>query len=182
MRPAPRRPRRPEPSLAADPAGAPPRRPPDWRLFAAGAVFGALLAAVLIVFATNARRGDPAPAAAFLAANARQPGVVTSASGLQYRWIAKGAGPTPGDDDVVTVAYTGRLADGTVFDSSPRASFAVGGVVPGFAEALRRMPRGSRLRVWVPPPLGYRDRAAGPIPPQSALVFDIHMIDFAPKR
>lgn len=120
------------------------------------------------------------PAAAFLAANARQRGVVQTPSGLQYRVIAPGAGAAkPTDDDVALVTYVGKLTNGTIFDQSKQPTpMPISGVVPGFAEALKAMPKGARYRVWIKPSLAYGDTASGPIPAHSVLVFDIELLDF----
>lgn len=122
----------------------------------------------------------PLSAEAFLAANARVRGVVQTASGLQYRVVKPGSGTEkPGDGDVALINYVGKLTNGTVFDQSAQPTpLPVAGVVPGFAEALKAMPRGAHYRVWIKPSLGYGDAGAGPIPPGSVLVFDIDLLDF----
>lgn len=119
----------------------------------------------------------------FLSANARKPGVVTTASGLQYQVLAKGqGGATPTDTDVALINYVGKLTDGTVFDQSQQPTpMPVGGVVPGFSEALKLMPKGAKYRVWIKPELGYGDKASGPIPANSTLAFDIELLDFLPE-
>jgi len=149
-----------------------------------GVLVGLMIAAFLLV-AWSALRpssvpaGDPAAAAAFLAGNRSADDVVQTASGLQYRVIQPGSGPTPTDRDVTSVTYTGSLTNGTVFDQSRTPTpLPVADVVPGFAEALKLMPRGARYRVWIGPELGYGARTMGPIPGNSVLVFDIDMIDF----
>ncbi|WP_106640310.1 FKBP-type peptidyl-prolyl cis-trans isomerase [Allosphingosinicella vermicomposti] len=133
------------------------------------------------------RAADPA---SFLAANAKEDGVVTTASGLQYKVLAQGAGPRPTQADVVAVDYEGRLSDGTMFESTAGqgpATFPVMGVVPGFAEAVQLMQRGTKMRVWLSPELAYgpderRDPQTGKvvIPANSVLVFDLTLRDFQP--
>ena len=121
------------------------------------------------------------PPAEYMAANARRPGVHTTASGLEYQVLKAGSGPTPTTGDVVQVDYKGTLTSGAEFDASKPGqpvAMPVGQVVPGFGEALMLMPRGSRYRVWIPPQLAYGEREAGPIPANSVLVFDITMHDF----
>jgi FKBP-type peptidyl-prolyl cis-trans isomerase FkpA len=121
------------------------------------------------------------PPEQFLAANAKRRGVRTTPSGLEYMVIQPGSGPTPTPADVAQVDYRGSLVNGTEFDASKPGqpvALPVGQVVPGFAEALTLMPKGAKYRVWIPPQLGYRDEQAGPIPPNSVLVFDITMHDF----
>jgi FKBP-type peptidyl-prolyl cis-trans isomerase len=115
----------------------------------------------------------------FLAWNAKQDGVVTTGSGLQYKVLTAGTGGSPTDSDAVLVGYKGTLRDGTVFDENPQASFPVAGVVPGFSEALKLMKRGGKYRLWIPPALGYGDHAQGDaIPANSLLVFEVDLIDY----
>lgn len=126
--------------------------------------------------------------AEFFAANAGEEGVVTTASGLQYKVLEKGQGPNPTDQDHVFITYKGELLNGEVFDQSQQpVDFPVQGVVPGFSEALKLMPRGSRMTVWIPPQLGYgaedRKDPTGKvvIPANSVLKFDIGMLGFLPE-
>jgi len=124
----------------------------------------------------NKQAGD-----AFLAANKTKEGVVTLASGLQYRILAKGDGKIPTDADTVEVRYRGRLIDGTEFDrsdpSGKPASFQVTGVVAGWKEALKLMPAGSKWEVVVPSSLAYGPRGAGrDIGPNSTLVFELELV------
>ena len=125
-----------------------------------------------------ARQGDD-----FLTRNARVHGVVTTASGLQYKVIAPGApgAARPTDSDVALITYEGKLLNGTTFDKSQQPTpMPVAGVVPGFSEALKLMPKGSHYRVWMKPSLAYGDHANGPIPASSTLMFDITLLDFLP--
>lgn len=126
--------------------------------------------------------------AEFFASNAGEEGVVTTASGLQYKVLEKGQGPNPTDQDHVFITYKGELLNGEVFDQSQQpVDFPVQGVVPGFSEALKLMPRGSRMTVWIPPQLGYgtedRKDPTGKvvIPANSVLKFDIGMLGFLPE-
>jgi FKBP-type peptidyl-prolyl cis-trans isomerase len=123
------------------------------------------------------------PTADFLTANGKRSGIKTTPSGLEYQVIEPGAGPTPTPGDVARIEYRGTLVSGVEFDATKKgqtADMPVGQVIPGFAEALTLMPRGSRYRIWIPPALGYGDRPAGTIPPGSILVFDVRMHEFAP--
>jgi|UniRef100_UPI0035CA13F5 FKBP-type peptidyl-prolyl cis-trans isomerase FkpA len=121
------------------------------------------------------------PSIRFLSHNARAPGVVTTPSGLQYQVIKPGSGPAPTDDDVGLVNYEGRLLDGTVFDKSQQPTpMPVAGVVPGFSEALKLMPKGAKYRVWIKPSLGYGDKSPPGIPANSTLVFDVELLEFIP--
>ena len=122
------------------------------------------------------------PPAEFMAANAKKHGIKTTASGLEYEVLKAGSGPAPTPSDIAQIDYRGTLTSGAEFDASKPGqpvALPVGQVVPGFAEALTLMPRGSRYRVWIPPQLGYGEHEAGPIPANSVLVFDITMHDFA---
>lgn len=118
---------------------------------------------------------------AFLAENRQKEGVKTTMSGLQYKVIQKGTGKKPGKDDKVTVHYRGRLLDGTEFDSSYKrnnpATFPVGGVIPGWTEALQLMKEGAKWQLFIPAKLAYGEKGAGPmIGPNSTLIFDVELI------
>lgn len=116
----------------------------------------------------------------FLEANKSKPGVVTTASGLQYKVLTAGSGAKPTSASTVKIHYTGSLIDGTVFDSSIKrgepAEFPLGGVIPGFSEALSLMSVGAKYVVYMPSELAYGMQQAGPIPPGSALVFEIELL------
>lgn len=119
---------------------------------------------------------------AFLEANAKLDGVSSTESGLQFRVLSQGEGMIPSRQDRVRVHYTGRLIDGTVFDSSVQrgepAEFPVSGVIPGWIEALTLMPVGSKWELYIPHNLAYGDRGAGAaIPPFSALVFEVELLE-----
>lgn len=119
---------------------------------------------------------------AFLAENKAKTGVVTTASGLQYTIEKEGTGAKPTASDRVKVHYTGKLLDGTVFDSSVErktpAEFGVGEVIKGWTEALQLMPVGSKWKLFIPAELAYGDRGAGAdIKPGSTLVFDVELLD-----
>ncbi len=124
----------------------------------------------------------------FLKKNKEQKGVVTTSSGLQYEVLKEGTGPHPTVNDMVTIHYKGTLIDGTVFDSSYEkgepATFAVGGVIPGFTEALQLMTVGSKYRVWIPSELGYgaSGNPRGKIKPNSVLVFEIELLSIEPAQ
>lgn len=123
---------------------------------------------------------------AFLARNAAAPGVVVLPSGLQYRVLREGGGPTPGPTDLVTLRYRGTLVDGTEFDASERrggpTTVHVQGVMRGWSEALQRMRAGSRWELVIPPRLAYGERRFGRIPAESTLVFDLELLSVAPDR
>jgi FKBP-type peptidyl-prolyl cis-trans isomerase FklB len=118
---------------------------------------------------------------AFLAENKAKPGVVTLPSGLQYTILQAGTGRKPADTDTVECHYRGTLLDGTEFDSSYKAghprTFKVAGVIPGFREALKLMPAGSKWRIVIPPQLAYGSRGSGKtIPPQAALIYEVELL------
>lgn len=127
---------------------------------------------------TNTKAGEE-----FLAANKLKEGVVTTASGLQYKVLVEGTGKTPSVKDEVTVKYEGRLLDGTVFDSSYKrkgetAKFRVNQVIKGWTEALKMMPMGSKWELYIPYDLAYGSRKAGNIPPYSTLIFIVELVSF----
>ena len=121
---------------------------------------------------------------AFLAANKAKPGVVTTASGLQYEVLRKGASklPAPGPHDEVTVMYEGALIDGSVFDSSYQrnepVSFQVDGVIPGWTEALQLMHPGDAFRLVLPADIAYGAQEKPGIPANSVLVFKVELLGF----
>ncbi len=122
----------------------------------------------------------------FVANNSKQPGVVTTESGLQYQVMQEGdaAGVSPKDGDSVTVHYKGTLLDGTEFDSSYKrnepATFKVGQLIPGWNEALTLMKKGAKMKLFIHPKLGYKDRNMGEIPPNSLLVFEMELLEVVP--
>lgn len=118
---------------------------------------------------------------AFLTANKDKDGIKVTDSGLQYRVIEEGEGDTPKSSDQVTVHYTGKLVDGTVFDSSiPRGEptqFGVTQVIPGWVEGLQLMKPGAKYEFFIPQELAYGERGSqGAIPPYSALIFEVELI------
>jgi FKBP-type peptidyl-prolyl cis-trans isomerase FklB len=117
---------------------------------------------------------------AFLAENKTKEGVVALPNGLQYRVLKAGDGPKPTDTDTVECRYRGTRLDGTEFDSSSRhgglATFKVAEVIPGWKEALRLMPVGSKWQLFIPPQLAYGTRGKAPdIEPNAALVFELEL-------
>ena len=128
-------------------------------------------------FEINKKAGEE-----FLNINKGKAGVVTLPSGLQYQVLQKGEGPKPTASDKVKCHYHGTLINGTVFDSSVQrgepAVFGVSQVIPGWVEALQLMPVGSKWRLFIPSDLAYGEHGAGEaIEPNSALVFDVELLD-----
>lgn len=118
---------------------------------------------------------------AFLSANKERPGVMTTASGLQYKIITPGNGVKPVDSDIVSVDYEGRLLDGKVFDSSYErgqpTTFPLNAVIAGWQEALKLMPEGSTWELYIPSELAYGEQGAqGAIGPNEVLIFKVHLI------
>lgn len=116
----------------------------------------------------------------YLEENGKRAEVKTLPSGLQYEVITEGDGPMPKSTDRVEVHYTGKLIDGTVFDSSVDrgvpATFGVTQVIPGWVEALQLMKAGSKWRLFIPSQLAYGPQGAGPIGPNSTLIFDVELL------
>jgi len=116
----------------------------------------------------------------FLAENKTKEGVITTASGLQYKIITKGTGEIPTAESKVKVHYKGTLLDGTEFDNSYKrnepATFGAGQVIKGWTEALTLMPVGSKWELYIPYDLAYGSRDAGPIKPFSTLIFEVELL------
>lgn len=115
----------------------------------------------------------------FLTENGSGNDVVTTASGLQYKIIKPGEGASPTVTDTALVKYKGATRDGNVFDENEQTPMPVGGVVPGFSEALQLMQKGGEYRIWIPSELGYGEQSPGPdLPANSILIFDVTLLDF----
>jgi FKBP-type peptidyl-prolyl cis-trans isomerase FklB len=124
--------------------------------------------------------------AAFLAKNAKEEGVVTTASGLQYKILKQGDGPKPAATDTVKVHYHGTLLSGKVFDSSvdrgEPISFPLNGVIKGWTEGVQLMPVGSKFKFVIPSELAYGDAGAGnDIGPGATLVFEVELLAIVNK-
>lgn len=129
------------------------------------------------------RKAEKAKASgqAYLAENKNKEGVITTASGLQYKVLKQGTGKQPTATDRVTVHYAGTLTDGTPFDSSIKrgqpATFGVNGVIRGWTEALQLMKEGDKWMLYIPYDLAYGERGSGAqIPPYSTLLFEVELI------
>lgn len=119
---------------------------------------------------------------AFLAENAAKPGVITLASGLQYKILKAGSGKKPGKTSRVRCHYEGTFTNGMIFDSSYKrgepAVFGVNQVIPGWTEALQLMSEGSEWELYIPYNLAYGEAGAhGAIPPYAALVFKVELLE-----
>ncbi len=148
----------------------------------------AMKQAVMTEFQNRARRQQEQALAMiksqsedFLTQNALRKEVITTESGLQYEVLVEGSGVSPKVTDQVTVHYEGRLASGEVFDSSLQrgepATFGLDRVITGWTEGLQLMKVGGHTRFFIPSNLGYGDRGTRTIPPHSALVFDVQLIE-----
>ena len=117
----------------------------------------------------------------FFANNIVKPDVVALESGVQYKIIKKGSGKLPKIKDTVTVNYRGILLDGTEFDSSytrnSSDSFKLKDMITGFTQAMLQVPAGSQVIIYIPSKLGYGEQAAGNIPPNSTLIFEVDFIE-----
>ena len=128
----------------------------------------------------NATEGEK-----FLAENKAKPGVKTTASGLQYKVMKEGSGPSPKETDTVVTNYRGTLINGTEFDSSYKrnepVTFPVNGVIKGWTEALQLMKKGAKYQLFVPAGLAYGPRGAGQdIGPNATLIFEVELVDIKP--
>jgi FKBP-type peptidyl-prolyl cis-trans isomerase len=110
--------------------------------------------------------------------------VVELPSGLRYETVQEGTGPAPKPTDTVKVHYTGKLIDGTVFDSSVQrgeaAEFPLDQVIAGWTEGIQKMKKGGKIKLYVPPNLAYGDDGRPGIPPSSTLIFDVELLDIKP--
>ncbi len=124
---------------------------------------------------------------AFLAKNKKEPGVKTTASGLQYKVLSQGTGPRPGPNDTVQVDYTGTFPNGEKFDASADhgdkpAPIPLANVIPGFREGLMLMQTGAHYKLFIPSSLAYGSQPQNGFPPDQAIIFDVTLrkVDAAP--
>lgn len=122
----------------------------------------------------------------FLEKNKTAEGVKVTPSGLQYQVLVEGTGKTPKKTDTVKCHYTGTLLNGEKFDSSmdrgQPAEFPVGGVIPGWTEALQMMKVGSKYKLFIPSDLAYGAQGRPGIPPNSTLIFEVELLDIVAAK
>jgi len=125
-------------------------------------------------------------AKAFMTENKAKEGVVETESGLQYKIIKQGEGDAPQVSDKVSVLYTGRLIDGTVFDTTSKnntpRTFAVNRVVKGWTEGLQLMKPGAKFEFYIPPELGYGSQDRSSIPANSVLLFEVELVEIIESK
>ena len=102
----------------------------------------------------------------------------TTASGLQYAVKTEGTGDSPKNGDVCKCNYVGKFMDGKIFDQNKNMDMPIGGMIPGFNEALLMMKKGGKATFLIPPAIGYGEQGQGPIPGNSPLVFEVELLDF----
>lgn len=114
----------------------------------------------------------------------KKEGINKTQSGLAYEILKKGDGPIAKEDSDVTINYTGKLIDGTVFDSTEKAgkpaTFNLSKVIPGFREGLQKVAKGGKARLYIPAKLGYGKQPVPGIPVNSTLIFDVEVLDVDP--
>jgi FKBP-type peptidyl-prolyl cis-trans isomerase FklB len=137
--------------------------------------------------ATQGQAGATAEGAAFLEANKSKEGVLTTASGLQYKILTKGTGNFPKPTDKVKVHYEGKLLNGQVFDSSfergQPIDFGLNQVIPGWTEGMQYINEGGEIELYIPYNLAYGERGAGgSIPPYATLIFRVQLIGITPAE
>lgn len=134
-----------------------------------------------VVMAKQAAKAE-SDSAAYFEELKKNPKVLSTPTGLHYEIIEAGTDPKPTAESTVQVHYTGKLVDGTVFDSSVErgepVEFPLGGVIPGWTEGLQLVGKGGKLKLYIPSKLGYGAQGAGgAIPPNATLVFDVELLD-----
>jgi FKBP-type peptidyl-prolyl cis-trans isomerase len=150
----------------------------------AGPEMAAFMERKQAAFLAKAKEKSVADAAAFFAKLQDNKNVVTTPSGLRYEIVSPGEATPPKATETVKVNYTGTLVDGTVFDSSVKsgapAEFPLDGVIAGWTEGIQKIGKGGKIKLYVPPQLGYGDEGRPGIPPGSTLIFDVELLDIKP--
>jgi FKBP-type peptidyl-prolyl cis-trans isomerase len=132
-------------------------------------------------YLTKVRNQNLGEAKAFFERLKTNKNVIELPSGLRYEIVQPGNGAYPKATDTVKVHYTGKLLNGTTFDSSVQrgepVDIQLNQVIPGWAEGLQKINQGGKIRLYIPPDLAYGDNGQGSIPPGAVLVFDIELLD-----
>lgn len=123
---------------------------------------------------------DKADGSAFLAKNAKEPGVTVLPDGLQYRVLQEGSGPAPKITDVVTLKYRGTLVDGTEFDHNDHFQSSLTTQMRGWQEAIPLMKTGAKWQIVLPPSLAYGRNWLRKVGPESTIIFEIELLAVAP--
>lgn len=135
-------------------------------------------------YLNKVKQQSMAASAAFFGKLKENKNVVELPSGLRYEILKAGEGPNPKSTDTVKVHYHGTLVDGTVFDSSVErkepVEFPLDGVIAGWTEGLQKINKGGKIKLYVPPSLGYGDDGKGSIPPGATLIFEVELLEFKP--
>jgi len=135
-------------------------------------------------YLTKVKEKSTAANAAFFKKLDDNKNVIALPDGLRYEITKPGEGPFPTANDTVKVHYTGTLVDGTVFDSSVQrgepAEFPLQGVIQGWTEGIQKINKGGKIKLYVPPQLGYGDDGKGSIPPGATLVFEVELLEIKP--
>jgi len=123
-------------------------------------------------------------AATFFASLKSRPGIIALPDGLCYEVLERGTGPYVKPTDTVKINYTGMLLDGQVFDSSEQHGqplvIALDQAISGWSEGMQQINKGGKIKLYVPSTLAYGNEGAGPIPPSSALIFEIELLEILP--
>ena len=148
--------------------------------------YGSLLQARAQKESATIAMGEKQRSAAFRDSAAAEAGAVKTASGLVFKTITPGKGPSPKPTDTVRVHYHGMLPDGKVFDSSVQrgqpAEFELNKVIPCWTEGVQRMKVGEKAKLVCPSEIAYGDRGAGPdIGPGATLVFEVELLSIKGK-
>jgi FKBP-type peptidyl-prolyl cis-trans isomerase len=136
------------------------------------------------VFLEKVKKKASEEATKFFATLKENKNVVVTPSGLYYEIVTPGTGPFPKPTETVKVHYTGKLANGTVFDSSIERNepteFPLDQVIPGWTEGIQKISKGGKIKLYVPANLAYGDEGRQGIPPGSTLIFDVELLDIKP--
>jgi FKBP-type peptidyl-prolyl cis-trans isomerase len=165
-------------------------KPSPYDLQHVGPEVDKLLRAKQEVYMTKMKAEASAEAEKLMTEVKAKPGVVVLPSGVVYEILKPGTGAYPKATDIVKVHYTGKLVNGTTFDTSlePRqpgapvepAEFPLNRVIPGWTEGLQKINQGGKIKLYIPPAQGYGDAGQGSIPPGATLIFEVELLEVKP--